>query len=64
MNPSIALNKIIIPHTPLIEAKVVQLTDFLRREIVVRDAHVVFVALFDALKPVNRHNSLNHMACE
>lgn len=64
MNPSIGLNKIIIRPTPVIKSKDVQLTDLLGREVVVRDAYVVFTALFDTLKPVNGHNSLKHMTCE
>lgn len=64
MNPSSGSDKIFTRFTSVIKAKVIQLTDFPRRKIVVGNAHVVFVALVNTLKPVNRFNSVKHMARE
>ena len=64
MNPSSGSDKIVTRLTLVIIAKVIQLTDFFRWKIVVGNALVMFVALLNALKPVDGFNSLKHMACE
>ena len=64
VNPSTGCDKTIIRLAPVVNAKVVQLTDFFSRKVVVGDAHVVFLALFNTLKPVNGHKRLKHMVFE
>ena len=64
MNPSSGSDKIVTCITVVIISKVIQLTDFFKWKIVVGNAFVMYVALLNALKPVDGFNSLKHMACE
>ena len=64
VNPSSGSDKIVTSIALVIKVKVIQLTDFFRWKIVVGNALVMYVALLNALKPVDGFNSLKHMACE